>query len=335
MQDFKEKNKNWIQIIGFLAGFCLVLWGVSLLMIRVSLISNDYVQNRNESKIGILKEPDNSIDVIVTGDSLSYTAISPFEFYSEYGITSYDLCQSQQQIQETYSILKTAFKNQKPKVVLLSANSLFLTTEDRDDFDLWLQETMYNLFPAVQLHDMWKPVLAKYYWLEEKTYKGFLFRDVVFPYEGGEYMDVVKEYEPLRNVACKYLDRINEMCKKNGATLMIIATPSPEDWDYAKYLAVKDYSDQNGVAFYDFNLLLTEVGINWKEDSFDGGEHLNLLGAKKVTKYLGKEVLLPFGLENHRNQPGYENWEEEVGYYKQEEEIVLNKMRENFGVCKD
>ncbi len=67
------------------------------------------LQSRNKSMIRIQKQREDSLDALVVGDSLSYSAISPMKMWEEKGIASYVCGQSGQKLQETYSMLEIAF----------------------------------------------------------------------------------------------------------------------------------------------------------------------------------------------------------------------------------
>lgn len=70
-------------------------------------------------------EPADTIDVLVIGDSESYTTVSPMEIWDKEGIPSYVGGQTGQKIQESYYMLKKALKTQKPKVVAIETNMIF------------------------------------------------------------------------------------------------------------------------------------------------------------------------------------------------------------------
>lgn len=332
MQDFKKAFKNYIQGICFCGIFICILLGMSRVMIRYSMKNNEFVYKRNEAEIGMMKEPENTIDLLVVGNSLSYTSISPYQIYMDQGITSYDLCESQQQVQESYFILKKAFETQKPKVVTLDATVLFKADGQKDNYDILIAEKANELFPAIQFHDIWKPVLTKVYWTDEPTYKGYLFRDISIPYTGGNYMEDKGKKEKISKNAMSYLMDMKTMCEENGAEMILIATPSPEDWSYAKHVATEKAAKEAGLAFYDMNEEVDKIGINWETDSFDGGEHLNLIGSKKVTAYFEDHILQSFHLPDHRGEKGYENWSQGLEEYQQREEYVRNLLRGSLGI---
>ena len=41
------------------------------------------------------------------------------------------------------------------------------------------------------------------------------------------------------------------------------------------------------IKYNDLNLIYKDLGIDFEKDTADGGDHLNIYGAKKVSKYLG------------------------------------------------
>ena len=77
-------------------------------------------------------------------------------------------------------------------------------------------------------------------------------------------------------------------------------------------------AEENGVDFLDGNNDLEGVGIDWNEDTFDRGDHLNLSGSVKLTEYLAAYLEKECSLTDHRNDPAYQSWEELLPAYEQE-----------------
>ena len=98
MQVFK---KIWFFII-----LIVLITAVSGTIYEIALGNHHLVQDRSKSFYQILREPENSVDAVVVGDSLSYTSISPMELWKEYGMTFFVCGQSGQTTQETYYMLK-------------------------------------------------------------------------------------------------------------------------------------------------------------------------------------------------------------------------------------
>ena len=60
------------------------------------------------------------------------------------------------------------------------------------------------------------------------------------------------------------------------------------------------------------------MDIDWKNDFYDDGDHLNVFGAEKATDPLGVYLSKECGLEDHRGDPAYRLWDEMLAKYKQE-----------------
>ena len=119
-----------------------------------------------------------------------------------------------------------------------------------------------------------------------ENYKGFAFRCETVPYEQGEYMQKNDQKEEISKIVSFYLEKIRKLCEKNGTKLLLVSTPSPINCNYARHNSIEAYAREKGLDFLDLNLKTEEIGINWKTDSLDNGDHLNYSGADKVTRCL-------------------------------------------------
>ena len=86
MQDFRKKI---VRPVAFCAILLCLLMAASAVMSALARTNTDLVQNRNKSMVELENEPADTIDVLVIGDSESYTTVSPMEIWDKEGIPSY------------------------------------------------------------------------------------------------------------------------------------------------------------------------------------------------------------------------------------------------------
>ena len=59
-----------------------------------------------------------------------------------------------------------------------------------------------------------------------------------------------------------------------------------------------------------------DASIDWQTDTYDGGDHMNLTGAVKVSDYLG-DWLADTGLfQDRRGDPAYADWNETLAQFE-------------------
>lgn len=312
-----RKMKQIKKGILFLLVFALLLVGISALTEEGVKRNAQNIQGRNRPVAMLSAAPDHSLDVLVTGDSESYTSVSTMELWKDYGMAIYNCGQGAQRIQETYYLLKHALRNQKPELVIIETNALFRDPGMMKNVQLVLAETIRYYMPVFRYHNLWK-LLFDDPKPERVDYLGFQIRAGRKAYSGKEYM---KETEKKREIPCfvrYYLDEIRTLCERNGVKLLFVSAPSPKNHNYKRHNAVETYADGNQIPYLDLNLKLQELGINWETDSYDGGDHLNLSGAKKVTKYLGEYLKANYTLKDHRGERLYESWDDLALEYDKE-----------------
>ncbi|HCT91136.1 MAG TPA: hypothetical protein DF613_07125 [Lachnospiraceae bacterium] len=326
MRDFKVLFRKLGR--GFV--FCLILYmifvQVTEQIISASIKDEGMGQERNKSIVRIQKEPENTVDVLVLGDSLSYTSISPLQLWREYGFTSYVCGQPGQRIQETYYMLKTALKTQKPRVVVLETNTMFRTQGGLAGIEKSVEEWGNYYFQAIRYHNIWKSLFLKTH-TGEKSYKGFGFRCSVCPYKGGDYMKETGKSEKVSELVRDYMDKILELCGGRGAKLFLYSAPSPLNYNYRIHNGLEQYANGKGLDYLDLNLKLDTMEIDWKTDSLDKGDHLNLSGARKATAYIGEYLKAGYDLPDRREDAVYADWAAESQAYRDKEEEKLEEMR--------
>lgn len=316
-------RKKWKRIILFFVILAMLLAGCSVWIQSEAVKLSDFIPGRSRPFVAIAAERKESIDLVVLGDSESYTSVSPMQLWKEHGMTAYVCGQPGQKIQETYYMLKTALRTQSPKVVLMETNLMFRDLGPVKNLQTTLAEPARYHFPLLRFHNLWKMAFDGKK-PGESVYKGFAIRSNVNPFDSGDYMKETKEVQEMPKAVSFYMEEIQELCRRNGAELVLMSAPSPKNYSYKKHNAIENYAKEKGITYVDLNLQIRELGIDWKEDSYDKGDHLNLYGAQKVTAWLGGYLKEKYEMPDHRNDPSYEDWNQmEEKYEKEIQKVSL------------
>ena len=200
--------KKLKKVILFFVLFIVLLWACSIGIQAVVRTTQGAVSGRSRVFASVSAEKKNTIDVLVAGDSESYTSVSPMDLWDQTGIAAYDCGQPGQKIQETYYMLKTAFKTQSPKLVLFETNTIFRDPGILKNVQLSLTEPLAYHFPVIKYHNAWKALFDGPGGLK-KSYKGFEIRDKVVSYEGDE--EYIAIAESLKEAATKLVRYSNNL----------------------------------------------------------------------------------------------------------------------------
>ena len=260
-------------------------------------------------------ENENSIDVVVIGDSEAYRSIIPPEMYRKYGFTSYVAASPAQKTYQSYDMLEAVLERQKPRVCILEPNVLFRDYSIVSSVWPRFEKT----FPIFKYHNAWKGVFDsdyKYDDLSFDSFKGYRYIDSVKATKNVNYMVQTDSTEPISTSNINDFRRICELCEKNDIKLLLLRTPSIKNWNYAKYDAVRQLAEKYKVKFIDLNMD-NSIGIDWTQDTYDKGDHLNYSGAEKVTNFLGAYLDKRYDLPDHRGDKEYASWEKSVEKYLQ------------------
>ena len=314
MQDFRKKI---VRPVAFCAILLCLLMAASAVMSALARTNTDLVQNRNKSMVELENEPADTIDVLVIGDSESYTTVSPMEIWDKEGIPSYVGGQTGQKIQESYYMLKKALQTQKPKVVAIETNVMFRPQSVVCGIEETLAQTMLYYFPVFRLHNSWKAWVTGEDKRSQTFYKGFVLRDVVEAYTGGSYMKKTAKTERMSRITRFMMDQIVSLCRKNNIQLFLYSAPSPKNYSFRKHNTIEAYAKKNGLKYLDLNLKIKELGIDWSEDSLDKGDHLNILGAVKVSDYLGRYLKKEYHLKSRKSENTYRSWDKLLEQYQE------------------
>jgi hypothetical protein len=326
--------KKVIKIGVFIA---IVIWGINYL---------SYVFTPKGSNFNILKGytllPKNSIDVLFVGDSGIYGDISPMAIYEKYGITSYDYSSSAASNLLAYYMLKEALKTQTPTVVVMDETTifggketegmtrLFIDTLPNDDVKKeLLNDSNYNFDNEYKLgayinffryHSRWNKIESSdfnsiNYNLTNKGYQNYT-EHKTSKYKNDYMADANDAIDFTNNYLPESVIKSKELCDSLGIKFLLISVPDATAWSQAKAKRMTNWTNENKIDYFDLNYYLKEMDLNFETDSVDNGMHLNIIGATKVSNYLGSYLLDKYNLPNHQNDPNYQSWNDDLVKYQ-------------------
>ena len=142
--------KKGIRPAVFIIVLLLLLQGLSYFFITRG--------NGNKNALSVMKQPENSIDYLVIGDSESYSSISPMEIWIKHGFAGYNCGVVGQQAQYTYYLLEEVLQKQDPQVVILETNELFRRAGGATELESAAENLAAKYFPLLQYHNGWKRI---------------------------------------------------------------------------------------------------------------------------------------------------------------------------------
>ena len=307
--------KRGLVTVAFFLGLAALLYGLSFLFYpdfeEACFLEKEIDDN------GILGEGKNTIDILIAGDSESYSAFSPMQLWREKGYTSYHLGTTGQTLDISHARIQQSFLRQNPKVVVLETDAIYREIP-KDGLLITGLEPVFSIF---RYHDRWKhlPRLFKegkdeIYWVD--YFKGYSHSNVIDPCENKAYMletDEVEEVEPLNKW---YLKKIQKLCHKNGAELILVSSPSPVNWNTKRHNGIEKVAKELECAYVDMNLENEKIKIDWEHDTRDKGDHLNCYGTIKATTYLGEYLEATGLLIRHQDDEVARKWNEALSIYE-------------------
>ena len=308
-------KKTIIKSITFILIFIMMLAVLSQIFVKKNNIKKEKTQE-NVAK-GIAAEPANTIDVLVVGDSEGYSSYIPLEAWNDYGFTSYVCATPRQILSHTMTFISEAVKEQDIKIVLLEANCLYRRTKPSKA----IAEVAYNVLPIFEYHDRWKNLKlndftddVNYTNIQES--KGYYYSAKI---KVKPNTKIIKKANPNPKVPKEnniYIKQIKKYCDSKGIKLIMYSAPYKLAWNMNRHNGIAKIAKEIGVEYVDLNLE-DSIGIDWKKDTRDGGEHLNYTGASKATKYLSKYLYDTNLLPDHRQDSNYSDWNKLYEKFKQ------------------
>lgn len=299
--------KHALTGLAFAAGLLVILFLLSFVAMPKDNTLEAGIQDIKAN--GILGEPENTIDVLILGDSESYSSIVPLQLWQEHGITAYTCGTHGQRLCYTEEFLEQAFETQQPKIVILETNAIYR----RIAFKHSVMNKAERALPIFRYHDRWKTLsLRDFDFTVDATHrerdKGYWYRTNYKSASTAEYMKPSNKMEKISSKNKGYVKRISDFCREHGAQLIFLSSPSTKNWNAKRHNGMEQLSKELDVEYVDLNMLQAEVPIDWKTDSRDRGDHLNYSGAKKVTSFLGDYLEKKQILPDHRREDAYSSW---------------------------
>lgn len=278
-------------------------------------------------------------EVIFLGDCEVYANFSPMVMYEETGIKAYVRGNSQQLIWQSYYLLEETLKYEVPKVVVLNVNAMRYGKDSEEvsepynrlmiDKMKWSlekinlikesvteEETFISyVFPLLRYHSRYSSLTREdfeYLFKDKKnTYNGFLINKNIKAVDNLPTKRVLPDYS-FPSECYEFLNKILELCKENDIELVLIKAPSLYPYWYDEYdNAISNYAEENDIDYYNLLNNVEEIGLDYAVDTYDGGLHLNLTGATKLSKYFAHILADNYDLNTYINDPIYDDKLEE------------------------
>ncbi len=277
------------------------------------------------------------VDVEVFGASHAGCTVNNAILWRDYGISSQTLWSGSQAVDGTFLFMQEAFKKQKPKVALVetldfvgyiddersvyvsglatsySADYIKYILDMSRDFGYSRQYTEELLFRMPVVHSRYKEWTKEDFVREHAYNMGYQGSDMCTPDTLPGETDRREDVPPL---LMHYIEKIIDLCEENDVELVFFRAPyilNEDDPELARQNSLGDYLAERGIPFLDYYTNYEICDIDFLTDLREGN-HLNDLGAAKVTNVLASYLKENYDIPDRRGEAGYEDWDLHARY---------------------
>ena len=314
MTTFFKKHRLVIRVLAF----CLLLGTILRLLSLFSIrLGQDRNPKKNYASTSLFTEPDFSIDVLTIGTSNVYCGVNPLQWWQSSGIASYTWGEPSQRLFDTYQYLKQIYRHQSPKVVFLEADPLFRDATWLQAADSYAKAQIARLFPIVTYHRFLSPDRFDNFCGDGSSLThGYCLRTgTQEPSSKKTYLKPDSDAAPVFDICRQAMEQCINYCREQGSEVVLLSV-CDRGWRTDRHNAVAELAEEWGVPYLDLNIDLAKT-IDWRQDTADGGTHLNYRGAEKVTAYLEAYLQEHYDLPDHRSDPAYADWNQDAAVFQQ------------------
>ena len=336
----KEKNRSRSRTV-FRVCAVVILVFASLFFLQRLLVPKYMTGIVEGAMIAEYYDEEHDHDVVFIGDCEVYENFTPALLWEEYGINSYIRGSAQQLIWQSYYLLEETLKYETPDVVIFNILSMKYNVPQNEAYNRmtldgmkWSSSKLNSVkasmmedekfldyvFPILRYHTRITELNRddfKYLFHKDKvTFNGYYMRVDEKPAENVPKGRPLADYS-FGDTAYEYLNKMTALCKEKGVQLILVKAPSLYPYWYDQWeVQMEEYAAKNELVYINFLELIEECGLDFATDTYDGGLHLNLSGAKKATKWLGEFLSTEVGLESRRGEMALEAaWEKKLDAY--------------------
>lgn len=316
---FFKKHRKPVKVLLFCLILILLLETLSWLSL-ITLRNPDPMSDSNPW--AVFEEPENTVDLIAMGNSNVRSGIIPMQLWKDYGITGYTWGEPGVDPFDAELYLQKIFKKQSPSVVILEASFFFRNTTLTENLNSRVKAGLASVCPLISYHrtltKLFQYSFSDLMQASHSVTKGYYVNfQTKSSKKAKSYMKKSSSDDSLNPIVEKQVLKIEKLCEENGAQLIITAVPSTSDWGYQRHQLTEEFCSRNQLEFLDMNTsdVLKDMGLSWKNDTRDGGTHLNYHGASLTTEYLGQYLAENHPMTDFRGKDGYQQWDDDCQYF--------------------
>ncbi len=346
-QDLKQRKHPYL-----LRALCIlvaVLFLVGFVAVLTPILQPKYLSLSPEGSLteeyydSVSKTPH---DVLFIGDCEVYESFIPAVLWQEYGISAYVRGGAQQLVWHSYYMLEDALRYETPKVVVFNVLALKYGVPQREAYNRlaldgmeWSkvkvdairasmtdeEDFLTYVFPFFRYHSRWGELSGEdftYAFRDKPTVSdsGYLMQTAVVPHDPADDLPpLTPESYTLPESAMAYLDRMEALCRERGIELILVKAPT-NNWRYHWFdewdAQITAYAADKELTYYNLIGHADAMGLDMTTDSYDGGVHLNVFGAEKLTRYFGALLADTTDLPDRRSDPDLSAvWQSRIDAY--------------------